>query len=200
MKRCDCVVMLKIVHHNHVIGAFHGGVTKETAGLLKSKFVDEKYRLVDPRGGDNDEKTRVWGDNLRKINLLFRDATLEGEEVAREITQDRQWIQVMPTWCRPRSLDREPLYNLFGINAAVVGHQVQQGIRCVDGAGIMMKKTGLVENGQLCFTDIGMSRAFDDPNGDTKNKIANVGYIVFQANGKRIEYSINETSRRKDEQ
>ena len=85
------------------------------------------------------------------------EAMLRGEECVVSVLQ-RTHPEVLPTWCRARSGDGCPAARtLFGTQRVIKAHDVQTDVHC---------------RNDVCYTDIGMSRAFRGPRAP-----ARLGYL-----------------------
>lgn len=97
--------------------------------------------------------------NIDSINRLFSDA-LESQPNAIDLI--RSIGPMLPTWCRPRSIAApKEMRQYFGTSRMVVAHQVQdKGVNCTNLNLQQPTLSSSMGTEAMCFTDIGMSRAF----------------------------------------
>lgn len=158
MKAMDVVALCRITTtgkegKTHVL-ALHGGLTDIPALL----------RDVGLRGGGGK-------DNIDAVNTLYNSAIFEHDQKAFSVIEK----EYMPTWCRPKHVENaNDLVTYFGTARMLKGHDVQR----LRGGGrancnVGSKPTGMfkanehstgrkiMEDGELCRMDVGMSRAFE---------------------------------------
>lgn len=124
-------------------------------------------------------------ENLQFINRVYIDALFNHDEEAQNMLKDDIGPRA-PTWCRPSFLgvtrgdqflqsSPEELMTFFGAPSMIKAHDVQsqQQIRCTstqsraysrpdgwEGRGVPSSDDTVMSPGDLCFIDVGMSRAF----------------------------------------
>lgn len=152
LRRLRAVACVRIHWPGGSILGVHGGLCTldELAARLPAK-----YR---PRRGPDEAVA-----NVCRLNLLYADA-LRGVRAAVTVLTDRDLSAKLPTWCRPRAVtDPDTLRAYFGTARMVVAHTVQSHANCTglapyDGEP---ERSGLMPEAAICFTDVGMSRAFE---------------------------------------